>query len=80
MTTRMPSRSLSSRISEMPSICFSRTSSAMRSSSVALFTWIRNFGDDDGLAILADLLDLGAGGMMIESRPVSNAPDAARGR
>ena len=38
MTTRMPSRSISSRRSEMPSTRFSRTSSAMRSISVALLT------------------------------------------
>ncbi len=38
MTMRMPSRSDSSRRSEMPSTRFSRTSSAIRSISVALFT------------------------------------------
>ena len=39
ITMRMPERSLSSRISPMPSICLARTSSPMRSSSVDLFTW-----------------------------------------
>ena len=39
ITTRMPWRSLSSRMSPMPSICLARTSSAMRSCKVALFTW-----------------------------------------
>ncbi len=39
MTMRMPSRSDSSRRSEMPSSRFSRTSSAIFSMSVALFTW-----------------------------------------
>ncbi len=39
ITTRMPSLSDSSRMSEMPSIFFSVTSSAMRSSSAFLFTW-----------------------------------------
>ena len=39
MTMRMPSRSDSSRMSEMPSIVFSRTRSAMRSISLALLTW-----------------------------------------
>ena len=39
MTTRMPSLSDSSRRSEMPSISLLRTSSAMRSSRRALFTW-----------------------------------------
>ena len=38
MTIRMPSRSDSSRRSEMPSIVFSRTRSAIRSISFALFT------------------------------------------
>ncbi len=38
-TTRMPSLSDSSRMSEMPSIFFSVTSSAMRSSSDFLLTW-----------------------------------------
>ena len=38
-TIRMPSRSLSSRRSEMPSIFFSCTNSAIFSSRVALFTW-----------------------------------------
>src|ERR1043165_8907870 len=38
MTMRSPSRSDSARISEMPSIVFSRTSSAMRSISFALLT------------------------------------------
>ena len=38
MTIRMPSRSLSSRRSEMPSIVFSRTRSAMRSSRFFLLT------------------------------------------
>ena len=36
---RMPSRSDSSRRSAMPSIVFSRTSSAIFSMSRALFTW-----------------------------------------
>jgi hypothetical protein len=39
MTMRMPSRSLSSRRSEMPSMRFSRTSSAIFLSSSALLTW-----------------------------------------
>ena len=39
MTIRMPLRSDSSRMSEIPSIVFSRTSSPIRSSSCALFTW-----------------------------------------
>ncbi len=39
ITIRMPSRSDSSRRSEMPSIVFSRTSSAMFSSSRFLLTW-----------------------------------------
>jgi hypothetical protein len=39
ITTRMPSLSDSSRMSEMPSIFFSPTSSAMRSSRVFLLTW-----------------------------------------
>ena len=39
ITTRMPDLSLSSWIWLMPSIFFSWTSSAMRSSSVFLFTW-----------------------------------------
>ena len=38
-TMRMPWRSLSSRRSATPSTRFSRTSSAMRSTSAALFTW-----------------------------------------
>ncbi len=38
MTMRIPSRSLSSRMSEMPSILFSRTSSAIFSMSLALLT------------------------------------------
>jgi len=38
MAMRIPSRSDSSRMSEMPSMVFSRTSSAMRSISFALFT------------------------------------------
>jgi len=38
-TTRMPSRSDSSRTSEMPSILFSRTNSAIFSMSLALLTW-----------------------------------------
>ncbi len=38
-TTRMPSLSDSSRISAMPSIFFSFTSSAMRWSMRALLTW-----------------------------------------
>ena len=38
-TTRMPSLSDSSRMSEMPSRRFSFTSSAIRSSSAFLFTW-----------------------------------------
>ena len=38
-TTRMPSRSDSSRRSLMPSIFLSRTSSAMFSTRRALFTW-----------------------------------------
>ena len=38
-TMRMPWRSLSSRMSAMPSICLSRTSSAMRSIRRALLTW-----------------------------------------
>ncbi|OPY29311.1 MAG: hypothetical protein A4E31_00680 [Methanomassiliicoccales archaeon PtaU1.Bin030] len=39
MTTRMPSRSLSSRRSVMPSILLSFTSSAMFSIIADLFTW-----------------------------------------
>ena len=39
MTTRMPSRSLSSRRSAMPSTFFSRTRLAIFSMSEALFTW-----------------------------------------
>ncbi len=39
ITTRMPDLSLSSWMWLMPSIFFSCTSSAMRSSSVFLFTW-----------------------------------------
>ena len=39
ITTRTPSRELSSRRSLTPSMRFSRTSSAMRSCRVALFTW-----------------------------------------
>ncbi len=39
MTTRIPSRSLSSLRSEIPSIFFSLTSSAIFSTSLALFTW-----------------------------------------
>ena len=39
MTTRMPSRSDSSRMSAMPSMRFSRTSSAIFSISLALLTW-----------------------------------------
>ena len=38
-TMRMPSRSDSSRTSEMPSILFSRTSSAIFSINLALLTW-----------------------------------------
>ncbi len=38
-TTRMPCRSLSSRMSLMPSSFFSRTRSAIFSISRALFTW-----------------------------------------
>ena len=41
----------------MPSIFFSRTSSAMRSTMVALFTWYGNLRDDDRFAILADGVD-----------------------
>ena len=39
MTTRTPSRSDSSRNSDMPSTRFSRTTSAMRSIIRDLFTW-----------------------------------------
>ena len=39
ITTRMPERSDSSRMSEIPSMRFSRTSSAIFSIIVALFTW-----------------------------------------
>ncbi|CFO10530.1 Uncharacterised protein [Bordetella pertussis] len=39
MTRRMPSLSDSSRMSEMPSIFLSLTSSAMRSCRVFLLTW-----------------------------------------
>ena len=39
ITTRMPERSDSSRISPIPSIVLARTSSPMRSSRAALFTW-----------------------------------------
>jgi hypothetical protein len=39
ITMRMPVRSDSSRTSEMPSTFFSPTSSAIRSMSLALFTW-----------------------------------------
>ena len=39
ITTRMPDLSDSSRMSEMPSSRFSRTSSPIFSSSVVLFTW-----------------------------------------
>ncbi len=38
MTMRIPERSLSSRISEMPSINFARTNSEIRSSRVFLLT------------------------------------------
>jgi hypothetical protein len=39
MTMRIPSRSLSSRTSEMPSIRFSFMHSAIFATSRALFTW-----------------------------------------
>ena len=52
MTTRIPSRSLSSRRSLIPSSFLSRTSSAMLFTSVALFTWY-------GISVttICDLLD-----------------------
>ena len=57
MTMRMPSRSLSSRTSEMSSMSLSLTSCAMRSIRTRFVHLIRNLGDDDGFAILAESLD-----------------------
>ncbi len=60
MTIRIPSRSDSSRRSEMPSIVFSRASSAIFSISLRLVDLIRDLGDDDRDAVaLLRLLDLG---------------------
>ena len=54
----------------MPSICFSRTSSAMRSTIARLVHLIGNLGDDERFAILAHLLDIDLPRMTIEPRPV----------
>ncbi len=62
ITTRMPDLSDSSRMWLMPSIFFSCTSSAMRSSSVFLFTWYGQLVDDDRLALAAvDVLEVALG-------------------
>ena len=57
MTMRMPSRSDSSRRSAMPSMRFSRTSSAMLLDQRRLVDLIGDLGDDDRFAVLAQFLD-----------------------
>ena len=57
ITTRMPSLSDSSRMSEMPSIFLSCTRSAMFSISVGLVHRVGDLGDDDAFLALLALLD-----------------------
>ena len=57
----MPSRALSSRMSAMPSMRFSRTSSAMRSDQPGLVDLVGDLGDDDGFLVALAGLDLGPG-------------------
>jgi hypothetical protein len=57
----MPDLSDSSRMSEMPSIFFSRASSPMRDEQVRLVDLIGDLVDDDGLPVaLVQLLDVGS--------------------
>ena len=61
MTARMPDLSDSSRISAMPSIRLSRTSSPICIEQVGLVHLIRKLVDDDRLAVaLLHVLDMGA--------------------
>ena len=87
MTMRMPSRLVSSQMSEMPSIRFSRTCSAIFSISVALVHLVGDGGDDQRLAILADLLgvhlgahDDGAAALVVGGDDAGAAEDQAAGR
>ncbi len=59
MTTRMPLRSDSSRRSLISVSFFSRTRSAILVTSLDLFTWYGNLGDDDPRASGRGLLDVG---------------------
>ena len=58
---RMPSRSLSSRMSEMSSIVFVVDQLRDALDQARLVDLIRNFGDDDGLAVFVEGFDAGLG-------------------
>ena len=60
-TMRMPSRSLSSRMSEMSSMILSFTSCGDALDQAGFVYLIGNFGDDDGLAVFVESFDGGFG-------------------